>query len=245
MGTGRDPGKGLEWRISDAAVAYPSAIAEMERRVAEIRAGSAAEMVWLLEHPPLYTAGTSAKVEDLLEPERLPVFATGRGGQYTYHGPGQRVVYVMLDLRRRGMDVRTFVRALEDWAIATLARFNLEGERRAGRVGIWIDRAKLGGPAGAEDKIAAIGVRVRRWVTYHGLALNVDPDLDRYGGIVPCGVPGAKGSKLGVTSLVDLGVAVSMAEVDAALMATFDAAFAPLVPRAATEAAAKRAIGTG
>ncbi len=242
MGTGRDHGKGLEWRISNGLVPYPSAVAEMERRVAEIRAGSAAEMVWLLEHPPLYTAGSSAKPEDLLEPDRLPVFATGRGGRYTYHGPGQRVAYVMLDLRRSGMDVRAFVRALEDWAIATLARFGLEAERRKGRVGIWINRAKLGGAPGAEDKIAAIGVRVRRWVTYHGLSLNVDPDLDQYKGIVPCGVPRAKGSRFGVTSLADLGIPVSMAEVDAALMATFDAAFESLVPQVPPQAAVKRAI---
>ncbi len=234
-------GPGLEWRASDALVPYLSAVAQMERRVAEIRAGSAAEMVWLLEHPPLYTAGTSARPEDLLEPGRLPVFTAGRGGQYTYHGPGQRVAYVMLDLKRRGTDVRAFVSALEDWAIATLARFDVRGGRRKGRIGIWVDRAELGGRPGTEDKIAAIGVRVRRWVTHHGLSLNVDPDLDQYNGIVPCGVP--QGDKLGVTSLWDLGHPVSMAEVDAALMATFEEAFASLMPDAAPPPAAYERSG--
>jgi lipoyl(octanoyl) transferase len=228
-GAKADPGAGVEWRISADPVPYPRAVAEMERRVAAIRAGSAPEMVWLLEHPPLYTAGTSAKPRDLLEPGRLPVFVTGRGGQYTYHGPGQRVAYVMFDLTRRGRDVRAFVGALEDWVIRTLARFDLRGERRDGRVGIWIDRERLGGAPGAEDKIAAIGVRVRHWVTYHGLSLNVDPDLEAYRGIVPCGIPSGEGPVYDVTSLAELGISASSAEVDAALMATFDEAFSPLI----------------
>lgn len=205
----------LEWRISDAAVGYDEAVAEMERRVAAIRAGTAAELVWLLEHPPLYTAGTSAQESDLLDPGLLPVHRTGRGGQFTYHGPGQRVAYVMLDLKRRGADVRGFVSALEEWMIRTLARFNLKGERRAGRVGIWIDEGQ-----GRESKIAAIGVRVRQWVTYHGVALNVDPDLAHYRGIVACGIRGH-----GVTSLAAQGIAVGMAEVDMALKASFEPAF--------------------
>jgi lipoyl(octanoyl) transferase len=206
----------LEWRISDELVGYEAAVAEMERRVAAIRAGSAPELVWLLEHPPLYTAGTSARDGDLLEPGLLPVYRTGRGGQYTYHGPGQRVAYVMLDLRRRGTDIRCFVAALEEWIIRALARFNLKGERRAGRVGIWI-----GEDQGRESKIAAIGVRVRQWVTYHGLALNVDPDLAHYRGIVACGI-----REHGVTSLAAQGIAVGMPEVDAALKASFEPAFA-------------------
>lgn len=222
------PGAGVEWRIGEAPVPYPRAVAEMERRVAAIRAGSAPEMVWLLEHPPLYTAGTGARPRDLLEPGRLPVFATGRGGQYTYHGPGQRLAYVMLDLERRGRDLRAFVRALEEWAIRVLARFDVRGERHDGRVGIWVRRQGRGGPPGAEDKIAAIGVRVRRWVTYHGLSINVDPDLEAYRGIVPCGVPSGEDSPFGVTSLAALGKRVSLAEVDAALTATFKEAFAAL-----------------
>ncbi len=210
---------GVEWRISDGLVPYEEAVAEMEARIAAIRAGTAPELVWLLEHPPLYTAGTSARAEDLLDPARLPVHRTGRGGQYTYHGPGQRIAYVMLDLERWGRDVRCHVWRLEEWVIATLARFNVKGERRDGRVGVWI-----AGPDGREDKIAAIGVRVRRWVTYHGLALNVDPDLDHYRGIVPCGIdPAASGH--GVTSLARLGITASMAEVDIALRACFDKAF--------------------
>ena len=205
----------LEWRISDAPVGYDEAVAEMERRVAAIRAGTASELVWLLEHPPLYTAGTSAHETDLLEPGLFPVHRTGRGGQFTYHGPGQRVAYVMLDLKRRGADVRGFVSALEEWMIRTLARFNLKGERRAGRVGIWIDEGQ-----GRESKIAAIGVRVRQWVTYHGVALNVDPDLAHYRGIVACGIRGH-----GVTSLAAQGIVVGMAEVDTALKASFEPAF--------------------
>lgn len=205
----------VEWRTSPAPVDYRAAVEEMEQRVAEIRAGIADELVWLLEHPPLYTAGTSARAEDLLEPDRLPVYRTGRGGQYTYHGPGQRVAYVMLDLRRRGQDVRCYVHQLEEWVIQTLARFGVRGERRDGRVGIWVARA-----GGREEKIAAIGVRVRQWVTYHGLALNIDPELGHYRGIIPCGI-----ADHGVTSLAELSVATTMEEVDAALRATFDEAF--------------------
>ena len=206
---------GVEWRIDSAPVDYPPAVAAMEDRVAAIRAGTQPELVWLLEHPPLYTAGTSADAADLLDPARLPVFNTGRGGQYTYHGPGQRIAYVMLDLNRHGRDVRCHVWRLEEWMIRTVAHFGVRGERREGRVGIWV-----AGPSGAEAKIAAIGVRVRRWVTYHGVALNVDPDLDAYRGIVPCGLAG-----YGVTSLAALGVGATIADVDAALRATFDAVF--------------------
>lgn len=210
------------WRFSDSAVDYPTAVAEMEARVAAIRAGEAPELVWLLEHPPLYTGGTSAKPDDLRDPGRFPVYATGRGGQYTYHGPGQRVGYVMLDLRRRGGDVRAHVCHLEDWIIATLARFNVKGERREGRVGIWVDRGPhpLGGRR--EDKIAAIGVRVRHWITYHGVALNVDCDLSHFAGIVPCGIAEPR---FGVTSLLDLGIIASMAEIDATMRDTFDEVF--------------------
>ena len=205
----------VEWRISERPQVYPEAVAAMEARVAEIRAGRAPELVWLLEHPPLYTAGTSADDADLVDPGRFPVYRTGRGGQYTYHGPGQRVAYVMLDLRHRGGDLRRYVHDLEDWLIRTLARFNVKGERRAGRVGIWIARDR-----GREDKIAAIGVRVRRWVAYHGIALNVDPDLGHFEGIVPCGV-----RKHGVTSLVDLGLPVTLADADVALQAAFEEVF--------------------
>jgi lipoyl(octanoyl) transferase len=204
----------IEWRIDDAPVAYPLAVARMESRVAEIRAGTAPQMVWLLEHPPLYTAGTSAREADLLEPDRFPVFRTGRGGQFTYHGPGQRVGYVMLDLKTRGADVRAFVRDLEDWLIRTLARFNVTGERRAGRVGIWVVRN------GQDCKIAAIGVRVRRWVTYHGVSLNVEPELSHFDGIVPCGL-----DDYGVTSLADLGLPVTLSDVDVALRETFAEVF--------------------
>jgi lipoyl(octanoyl) transferase len=205
----------VEWRVADAPVPYERAVAKMEARVAAIHAGAAPELVWLVEHPPLYTAGTGAVAADLLEPGRLPVFRTGRGGQYTYHGPGQRVAYVMLDLTRRGRDVGCHVWRLEEWMIRVLARFGVKGERRDGRIGVWVDRG------GREDKIGAIGVRVRHWVTYHGLALNVDPDLANYAGIVPCGISGH-----GVTSLAALGITVSMADVDAALRDTVDAAFA-------------------
>jgi len=210
----------IDWRISDSPVPYETAVADMERRVAAIRDGQAPELVWLLEHPPLYTAGTSARAEDLLDPASLPVYRSGRGGQYTYHGPGQRIAYVMLDLDRFGHDVRCHVWRLEEWVIAALARFNVKGERRDGRIGVWIAT-----PGGGENKIAAIGVRVRRWVSYHGVALNVDPDLDHFRGIVPCGIaPEATG--YGVTSLARLGITASMAEVDIALRATFDDAFA-------------------
>jgi lipoyl(octanoyl) transferase len=206
---------GIEWRLSAAPVDYEAAVADMEARVAAIREGTAPELVWLLEHPPLYTAGTSARDDELLDPGRLPVHRTGRGGRYTFHGPGQRIAYVMLDLARRDRDVRCHVHRLEEWMIRTLARFGVRGERRAGRVGIWVAR-----PEGGEDKIAAIGVRVRRWVTYHGVALNVAPDLDHYRGIVPCGISGH-----GVTSLARLGVAATMTAVDDALRATFDEIF--------------------
>ena len=207
----------IEWKISDTPVAYPEAVAAMEARVADIRAANAGDMVWLLEHPALYTAGTSARDEDLLAPDRFPVYRTGRGGQFTYHGPGQRVGYVMLDLDRRDRDIRAHVQRLEEWLIRTLERFNVRGERRDGRVGIWVDRG-----GSREDKIAAIGVRVRRWVTYHGIALNVEPDLEHFEGIVPCGIEAAG---LGVTSLVDLGLPVTMAEVDSALIASFEEVF--------------------
>lgn len=212
----------VAWRFSDTPVDYPAAVAEMEARVAAIRAGSEPELVWLLEHPPLYTAGTSAKPEDLVAPERFPVYQTGRGGQHTYHGPGQRVGYVMLDLRRRGGDVRDHVTRLEHWMILTLARFNVTGERRPGRVGIWVDRGPhpLGGRR--EDKIAALGVRVRHWVAYHGVSLNVDCDLSHFGGIVPCGI---SEPRYGVTSLLDLGITATMPEVDAILRDTFAEAF--------------------
>jgi lipoyl(octanoyl) transferase len=204
----------VEWRVAPALVPYEQAVAEMEARVAAIHAGAAPELVRLLEHPPLYTAGTSAEDSDLLEPGRLPVFKTGRGGQYTYHGPGQRVAYVMLDLTKHGRDVGCHVWRLEEWMIRVLARFGIAGERREGRIGVWVDRG------GHEDKIAAIGVRVRRWVTYHGVALNVDPDLGNYAGIVPCGISGH-----GVTSLAVLGVRATMADADAALRDTFDDVF--------------------
>jgi len=201
----------IEWRIDRNPVDYRPAVEAMEARIAAIRGGSAPELVWLVEHPPLYTAGTSARAEDLLDPQLLPVHRTGRGGRYTYHGPGQRIAYVMLDLERRDRDVRCHVHRLEEWMIRTLARFGVKGERRDGRVGIWVVQ-----PGGAEEKIAAIGVRVRRWVTYHGVALNVDPELDHYRGIVPCGI-----AEHGVTSLARLGVAATMSEVDDALRATF------------------------
>lgn len=206
-----------EWRISAAPADYEIAVAEMESRVAAIREGRARELVWLLEHPPLYSAGTSADPEDLLNAGGFPVYSTGRGGQYTYHGPGQRVAYVMLDLAQRGGDVRGYVRNLEEWIIRALDQFNVKGERREGRVGIWVDRG-----TGREDKIAAIGVRVRRWVTYHGIAINVEPNLSHFSGIVPCGIAD---EKLGVTSLVDLGLPITMEDLDNALMATFGEVF--------------------
>lgn len=201
----------VEWLISTAPVDYRLAVNAMEARVARIRAGTQREAVWLLEHDPVYTAGTSARPEELLDPAGVPVVSTGRGGRYTFHGPGQRIAYVMLDLRRRGADVRLFVRALEDWIIAMLAAFGVHGERRDGRVGIWV---VLEG--GREAKIAAIGVRIRRWVTYHGIAVNVSPDLRRFDGIVPCGVVGH-----GVTSLRDLGIDVELTQLDRVLRDTF------------------------
>jgi lipoyl(octanoyl) transferase len=208
----------MEWRIDDTAIDYETALGLMDERAAAIRAGTAGELAWLLEHPPLYTAGTSAKAADLLAPERFPVYPTGRGGQYTYHGPGQRVGYVLLDLKRRNRaDVRAYVRDLEDWIIRTLARFNIRGERREGRVGIWVDRG-----GGREDKIAAIGVRIRQWVTLHGIAINLDPDLEHYAGIVPCGI---SAQAHGVTSLHHLGILVSMPELDSALRASFAEVF--------------------
>src|SRR5688500_3176595 len=213
----RIAGSPVEWRISEGLVAYPDALAAMEARVEAIRAGREPELCWLLEHPPLYTAGTSARAQDLLAPRRFPVFRSGRGGEYTYHGPGQRVAYVMLDLNRRGPDIRAYVTALEHWLIATLGRFGVTGERRPDRGGVRGRRAdKPPGPTGdaPEEKIAAIGVRIRRWVTFHGVSLNVDPDLEHFSGIVPCGVTG-----FGVTSLADLGIPVSMPEVDAAMKA--------------------------
>jgi lipoyl(octanoyl) transferase len=210
----------LEWRISDRLVDYSTAVSEMEARVAAIRAGEAPELCWLLEHPPLYTAGTSARDQDLLTPARLPVFRTGRGGQYTYHGPGQRVGYVMLDLQRRGQDLRAYIWRLEEWLIRTLARFGVRGERCDGRIGIWVVK-----PGGQEAKIAALGVRVRRWVTYHGVAINLEPDLEHFGGIVPCGI-----SDAGVTSLADLALTVSMSELDAALIEAFEEVFEPPRP---------------
>jgi lipoyl(octanoyl) transferase len=208
----------MEWRIDDSPIDYDAALGVMDARAKDIRAGTAPELAWLLEHPPLYTAGTSAKPGDLLAPDRFPVYRSGRGGQYTYHGPGQRVGYVMLDLKRRDRaDVRAYVRDLEAWIIGTLARFNIRGERRPGRIGIWVDRG-----GGREDKIAAIGVRIRQWVTLHGIAINLDPALEHFSGIVPCGIAG---EALGVTSLHQLGILVSMPELDSALKASFEEVF--------------------
>src|ERR1043165_374699 len=203
----------IEWKISDQPVAYPDAVAEMEARVAAIAEGKAGEQVWLLEHPPIYTAGTSAQDSDLIE-ARFPVYRTGRGGQFTYHGPGQRVGYALLDLKTRKPDVRAYVRDLEQWLIETLAQFNVKGERREGRVGIWVQRGLR------EDKIAALGVRIKRWVTLHGVALNVEPDLTHFAGIVPCGI-----SAHGVTSLADLGIPATLADVDVALKKNFRKVF--------------------
>ena|ERR1700726_2663687 len=215
------PGRVVEWRISEQPVDYPDAIAVMEARAAAIAAEAAPELVWLLEHPPLYTSGTSGKANDLLDP-RFPLFATGRGGQLTYHGPGQRVVYAMLDLKRRRPDVRAYVAALEEWIIRTLASFNVRGERREDRVGVWVKRPDKG--EGYEDKIAAIGVRLRRWVSFHGIAINVEPDLSHFAAIVPCGVADPR---YGVTSLVDLGHLLTLADVDIALRKTFEEVFGP------------------
>jgi lipoyl(octanoyl) transferase len=205
-----------EWTIRPGLLPYPEAVAFMEERAGAIAEGKAPELVWLVEHPPIYTAGTSAREADLLD-ARFPVYKTGRGGQYTYHGPGQRVGYVMLNLKSRGGDVRRYVHDLEEWLIRTLAQFKVKGERREGRVGIWVVRGSR------EDKIAALGVRVRHWVTFHGIALNVAPDLTHFGGIVPCGIRG-----FGVTSLADLGIAATMAEVDIALKAAFEEVFGPI-----------------
>lgn len=212
----RSPAGPVAWAVSEQPVPYPAALAAMEARVAAIRAGEAPETIWLLEHPPLYTAGTSAKAADLLDP-LFPVYATGRGGQFTYHGPGQRIAYVMLNLARRGGDVRAFVCGLEDWVIGSLAAFGVRAERRPGRVGVWVPRN-----GGREDKIAAIGVRVRHGITFHGVSVNLEPDLSHYGGIVPCGIAASDAEPFGVTSLVDLGLPVSMPDLDAAMRACLE-----------------------
>jgi len=219
----RSDGRPAGWALSTVQVPYPEAVAAMEARAAAIAAGEAEELVWLLEHPPLYTAGVSAKPEELLSPDRFPVFETGRGGKYTYHGPGQRVAYVMLDLTKRRRDVRAFVAALEDWVIGALTHFNVEAEVRPGRVGVWVDRKTPGLPV-AEEKIAAIGVKLRKWVSFHGISLNVEPDLSHFGGIVPCGI-----AEHGVTSLVALGRPVTLAEADEALRQSFTEVFGPVV----------------
>lgn len=216
---GREDRLAAGWAVSRGQVPYPEAVAAMEARAAAIADGTAGELVWLLEHPPLYTAGVSAKETDLLDPDRFPVFASGRGGQFTYHGPGQRVAYVMLDLTKRRRDVRAFVASLEAWVIGALARFNVQGEIRDGRVGVWVERKAPGAPT-REDKIAAIGVKLRRWVSFHGVSLNVEPNLTHFSGIVPCGQ-----TEHGVTSLVDLGLPVTMDEADEALKASFRLVF--------------------
>lgn len=217
----RMDGRPVQWAVSTGYVDYEPAVAAMEARVAAIAAGEAEEVVWLLEHPPLYTAGVSAKDDDLLAPDRFPVHRTGRGGQFTYHGPGQRVAYVMLDLNKRGKDVRAFVHGLEDWIIGALDQFGVAAGMREGRVGVWVERKGAGWSR--EDKIAAIGVKVRKWVSFHGISLNVEPDLDHFGGIVPCGI-----TEHGVTSLVDLGVLATMDEADGALKASFQRVFGPV-----------------
>ncbi len=214
----RGIGTPVEWIVSDGLTDYGTAVAEMERIVADIAEGGR-ERIWLVEHPPLYTAGTSANDADLVDAGRFPVHRTGRGGEYTYHGPGQRVAYVMLDLNRRRPDVRAYVAALENWIIATLDAFNVRGERREDRVGVWVQRPDRG----TEDKIAAIGIRVRKWVTFHGIAINMEPDLSHYGGIVPCGI-----AEHGVTSLVDLGLPVTMDDLDLALKNNAQAVFGPV-----------------
>ncbi len=211
----------VEWRLDEGLTPYDEALASMDQRAGAVATGTSAELAWLIEHPPLYTAGTSAKPTDLIE-ARFPVHRTGRGGQFTYHGPGQRVAYLMLDLRRRGSDVRRYVATLEEWMIRTLAEFNIRGERREDRIGVWVRRPDKG--EGYEDKIAAIGIRVKRWVSLHGVALNVEPELAHFQGIVPCGV---SGQRYGVTSLVDLGVPVTMPEVDMVLRREFEALFGP------------------
>lgn len=213
----------VEWKISDGLTDYETAVQVMEQRAIAIADGTADELIWLLEHPPLYTAGTSAKVDDLLDPDRFPVYPSKRGGQYTYHGPGQRVVYVMLDLNKRGRDIRAFVKALETLVIDTLGQFNITGHIRDGRVGVWVERPdKTKSPDGSlrEDKIAAIGIRLKKWVSYHGISINVEPDLDHFDGIVPCGI-----TQHGVTSLVDLGLPVGLDDLDAALKMTFSNIF--------------------
>lgn len=218
----------VEWKTLPGLAPYAETLAAMETRVAAIHQGTAPEAIWLLEHPPLYTAGTSAQAQDLVDPDRFPVFPVGRGGQYTYHGPGQRVIYAMLDVSRREKDVRCFVRHLENWVIAALAEFNVKGEIRPGRVGVWVTRPdKAPNPDGTprEEKIAAIGVKLRKWVSFHGISINVEPDLSHFSGIVPCGI-----REHGVTSLVDLGLPVTMADLDAALMATFDGAMQSTCP---------------
>ena len=211
----------IDWAISTAPVPYPAAEAVMVARARAIRDGAARELIWLLEHPPLYTAGTSAKPADLRDAGRFPVYETGRGGQYTYHGPGQRIAYVMLDVARRGRDVKCFVRDLETWIIKSLEMFNIEAGIREGRVGVWVDRTQAGGPA-REDKIAAIGIRLKRWVSFHGISINVEPDLEHFSGITPCGIDDPR---YGVTSLVDLGRIISMEEVDSALRGAFEEVF--------------------
>ena len=221
----REPGPVVEWETSAGLTDYAAAVARMEAIAAEIAAGDAPERVWLIEHPPIYTAGTSARPSDLIEPDRFAVFQTGRGGEFTYHGPGQRVAYVMVDLKRRRQDVRAFVGALEAWVIASLGEFNIKGEIRDDRVGVWVarpDKAPLPDGSQREDKIAAIGIRIRRWVTFHGIAINVEPELAHFSGIVPCGVTGH-----GVTSLVDLGLPVTMADFDTALKHNFERFFGP------------------
>jgi len=222
----RDAARPVEWKVETGLTGYAAALAAMEARAEAIRAGTADEQVWLVEHPPLYTAGTSARAQDLLQPDRFPVFDAGRGGEYTYHGPGQRVAYVMLDLKRRREDVRAFVQALEDWIIGALDRVNVRGERRGDRVGVWVvrpDRPPLPDGSPAEDKIAAIGIRLRRWVSFHGIAINIEPDLTHFSGIVPCGISG-----YGVTSLVDLGLPLTMSDFDVVLRQAFVDVFGPV-----------------
>ncbi len=218
----------IEWAVSEEVVDYEAAIAFMEARVAAISKGEANELVWLLEHPPIYTAGTSAKLSDLEDPNRFPVINAGRGGQFTYHGPGQRVAYVMLNVAKRGRDVRAFVNSLEEWIIQSLNQLSVQGERRDGRVGVWVDRTQANGPL-KEDKIAAIGVRLRKWVSFHGISLNVNPELDHFTGIVPCGI---SEDGLGVTSLSDLGHQITMTEIDTVLKTVFENLFEETVKTA-------------
>ncbi len=229
----------VEWRIATQPVDYDEAVLTMETRVAAIAQGRERECVWLVEHPPLYTAGVSARTDDLVSPDRFPVFETRRGGQYTYHGPGQRVAYVMLDLNRRKQDVRLFVAALERWLIDTLDRFNVKGERREDRVGVWVQRPEKPAAAGeiAEDKIAAIGIRLKKWVSYHGISINVEPDLDHFSGIVPCGVQGH-----GVTSLVDLGLPVTIEDLDIALKDAFIEIFGPVANYSANDSGVSKSL---